>query len=476
MKGPYLNIKSSLSILDWEVFVGILCLTCASVVWGFIRYKHKYHSMSESVKLSEYLIMGRLLTLPLFIATLTSTWYGNIFGVTQIAFEQGYYNFVTQGIFWYVAYLLFAFLIARKIRRYQVLSLPQLIQRIFGYKSAKLSAILILFKTLPISYAISLGILIQLFFEITLLQSTILGVVFVSVYSFLGGFRAVVFSDAVQCLCMLVGLLSVIVFSYLTFGGLPFLREHLPDEHFSFTGNHSLSTTLIWFFIACSTTLINPTFYQRCFAAKTDNVAFYGILGSIVIWIIIDCCTTLGGMYAKAILPDADPTNAYIIYSLQILPCGWRGLFLAGLVATILSTLDSFLLLSSSTLFYDLTLFKNYSTKTKHMFALIVTGTLTIMIAQYFEGNIEAMWLTIEGCFSACLVFPMLTGHLFPRCITDTQFVISCLIGCFSYMFCRLLVPIYNLPIDDFYVGAFLTLLFISCFACSNYLLVRVKL
>ncbi len=194
MKGPYLNIKSSLSILDWEVFVGILCLTCASVVWGFIRYKHKYHSMSESVKLSEYLIMGRLLTLPLFIATLTSTWYGNIFGVTQIAFEQGYYNFVTQGIFWYVAYLLFAFLIARKIRRYQVLSLPQLIQRIFGYKSAKLSAILILFKTLPISYAISLGILIQLFFEITLLQSTILGVVFVSVYSFLGGFRAVVSS------------------------------------------------------------------------------------------------------------------------------------------------------------------------------------------------------------------------------------------------------------------------------------------
>ena len=50
--------------------------------------------------------MGRKLTLPLFIATLVATWYGGIFGVAQIAFENGIYNFVTQGFFWYISRVL----------------------------------------------------------------------------------------------------------------------------------------------------------------------------------------------------------------------------------------------------------------------------------------------------------------------------------------------------------------------------------
>ena len=38
---------------------------------------------------ANYLIFGRKLTLPLFVTTLVSTWYGDIFGVTQIAFKRG---------------------------------------------------------------------------------------------------------------------------------------------------------------------------------------------------------------------------------------------------------------------------------------------------------------------------------------------------------------------------------------------------
>jgi len=44
----------------------------------------------------------------LFVGTLVATWYGGIFGVTFIAFEKGLYNFLTQGVFWYIAYLIFA--------------------------------------------------------------------------------------------------------------------------------------------------------------------------------------------------------------------------------------------------------------------------------------------------------------------------------------------------------------------------------
>lgn len=42
------------------------------------------------------------------VATLTASWYGGIFGVNEITFNYGIYNFVTQGVFWYAAYIIFA--------------------------------------------------------------------------------------------------------------------------------------------------------------------------------------------------------------------------------------------------------------------------------------------------------------------------------------------------------------------------------
>ena len=109
---PEISLTSQLGNLDWPVFIIILVITFSSVIYGTkIRSKSK----DETASVLDHLIMGRQLTLPLFIATLVATWYGGIFGVTKIAFNQGLYNFVTQGIFWYAAYLIFAFFMVDKI-------------------------------------------------------------------------------------------------------------------------------------------------------------------------------------------------------------------------------------------------------------------------------------------------------------------------------------------------------------------------
>ena len=110
---PKLKIVSYLSAADWWVFFGVLALTLAAALYGHYRKKRPKN------KALDYLLMGRQLTLPLFVATLVATWYGGIFGVNEITFNYGIYNFVTQGFFWYIAYLIFAFFIARpKWRRY----------------------------------------------------------------------------------------------------------------------------------------------------------------------------------------------------------------------------------------------------------------------------------------------------------------------------------------------------------------------
>jgi len=185
---------------------------------------------------------------------------------------------------------------------------------------------------------------------------------------------------------------------------------------------------LVWGLIALST-LVDPNFYQRCFAAKTPETARKGILISTVIWCCFDICTTFGAMYARATIPEADSAQAYLIYSIQLLPPGLRGLFLAGLLATILSTLDSYLFLAGTTLAYDLAPQKWRGRPWVHHLGVILVGIIALAMAGLFEGNIKDVWKILGSYFAACLLFPVVAGHLFPNKISDKSFVTSAILA-----------------------------------------------
>src|SRR5690606_2010138 len=143
---------AKLATLDWIVFAVILLITVLAVVFG---HRKKLNTDTDESNLLEILLMGRKLTLPLFVATLVATWYGGIFGVTQFAFEKGIYNFLTQGVFWYITYLIFAFFLVDRIRQYEAVTLPELVGKMYGRRSAKLSAVFNFLNVLPLAYIIS---------------------------------------------------------------------------------------------------------------------------------------------------------------------------------------------------------------------------------------------------------------------------------------------------------------------------------
>ncbi|MBN1326509.1 MAG: sodium:solute symporter family protein, partial [Candidatus Cloacimonetes bacterium] len=192
------DYKQVVTSLDWLVFFAVFLLTIASVIYGQYLRKRQQQKEVEQYPILELLLMGRRLTLPLFVATLVATWYGGIFGVTRIAFEQGIFNFITQGFFWYIAYLIFAIFITHKVAKYKAVTLPDLVNKMFGPKSGKLSGVFNFFNVLPIAYVISLGLIIQAFFGGEVWQGMLVGVTIVILYTIYGGFRAVVFSDLIQ--------------------------------------------------------------------------------------------------------------------------------------------------------------------------------------------------------------------------------------------------------------------------------------
>jgi SSS family solute:Na+ symporter len=456
-----LNPLSHLTNLDWFFFFGLVLISFSLLIYSHFRKKK-----SESFDWLDYLLMGRKLSLPLFVGSLVATWYGGIFGVTRIAFESGVYNFVIQGIFWYLSYFVFAIFLVHRIRKFKAVTLAELVGKLFGPKSEKLAGVFNFFNVVPAVYTISLGLVLQTLLSISFPLACFLSLSLVFLYISWGGFRAIVLTDLLQFFIMFFGVILVVVFSYQQFGGLDYLKLNLPTSHFNLTGQHSLGETLAWGLIAFST-LVDPNFYQRVFAAESFQTAKKGILISIGFWFLFDICTTLGGMYAKAAIPQAPAENAYFLYSLQVLPEGFRGLFLGGIVACVLSTLDSYIFTASNTLLYDILPKGLHLKKRNHLLSHAFVCFLAFALAIAFEGNIKNIWKTLGSYSAACLLFPVVLAQLGKLKLKDNQFLISCLLSAvFVSVWRNIELHGFYRNIDELYVGVLVSGL--SCMFFHN--------
>ncbi len=457
-----IKVLDYFNFLDYTVFATVLFLTVFFVLYG--HYKRK----NSGDKLVDYMLMGRRLTLPLFVATLGASWYGGIFGVSEITFNYGIYNFITQGVFWYIAYIIFALFMVGKIKKYQSLTLPEMAGQMFGKTAHKTCAVFTFFNVLPIAYVLSLGVFLHLCFGISTFWGMVIGTGFVCLYASWGGLRAVVYSDAVQFSVMCLSVLFVLIFSVKTFGGLSFLKTNLPAAHFSITGGNSYFNLAVWGFIALAT-LVDPSFYQRCFAAKDGKTAKKGILICTLIWFCFDICTTGGALYARALIPNATPKDSYFIYAIQLLPAGLKGFFVAGILSIILSTLDSFLFIASNTIAYDLLKNKIKNKLLLNQIFFIIIAALAIGLSIFFDGSFKKIWFVLGSYMSACLLVPLVLGHIFPKQISDKTFTFSVIIS-------AVLLTLWDIfknqtflaQIDGFYIGVLTNLLLLSIAVYRN--------
>ncbi|MCS5614510.1 MAG: sodium:solute symporter family protein, partial [Candidatus Marinimicrobia bacterium] len=74
----------------------------ALVIIGFIR------SGSSRSNSEEYLLMGRRLSLPGFVATLVTTWYGGILGLGENTYLYGVQTWFIFALPYYIFGLIFA--------------------------------------------------------------------------------------------------------------------------------------------------------------------------------------------------------------------------------------------------------------------------------------------------------------------------------------------------------------------------------
>ena len=198
-----------------------------------------------------------------------------------------------------------------------------------------------------------MGILLQFLFGINLGSALLISTIFSVIYVWNGGFSAVVKTDILQFILMFIGFFLLIGFSWNEFGSPAVLIKSISETHLDPLGGNTVQYILVWFFIA-AWTFIDPGFYQRCAAAKSPEIAKKGLLISIGFWAVFDCLTVLSGLYAVVMIQTDQALLSFPLLGANILPLGVFGLFITGLLATIMSSIDSLSLISAITFGRDI--------------------------------------------------------------------------------------------------------------------------
>jgi SSS family solute:Na+ symporter len=427
-----------------------------------------YSGRKTGNEADDYLLSGRKVGLFLFILTNVSTWYGGILGVGEFTYRYGIVSWFTQGFPYYIFAFLFAIFFAKKIRAASLFTIPDKLTEVYGKKVGLLSAVIVFVLVSPAPYLLMCAGLLSLLFGISIIPSLFIALFLSIIYLIKGGFRANIFADALQFFVMFIGFILIVIFSAYKFGTLTFLESSLPETHLQLTGGMSPTFIIIWFLIALWT-FADPGFHQRCYAAKTGNVAVKGIIISIFFWALFDFLTTTTGLYSKGILPDlSNPVLAFPLFAEKVLPSGFKGIFYAALFATILSTLNSFLFLSGSTIGRDFIYRINQQhnekeLKTYTIIGLIVSGLLAILLAYLIPSVIE-IWYTIGSLFIPAIILPVISAY-YPKIRVKNKFIfiemITVLVTSIAWYFLKgefTNIPIIN-EVEPMILGVFAALI-----------------
>ncbi len=240
-------------------------------------------------------------------------------------------------------------------------------------------------------------------------------------YTVIGGLKAVIYTDTVQWLILLSGLIFVTIPVTLTkIGGWSALRETLPHEFFSLTNIRAV-TFINWMVTIIPIWLIGMTLYQRMYAckdAKEARRAWY--IAGLFEYPIMAFTGVFLGMCARVVYPGAAREMALPMLIRDMLPIGVTGIVIASYFSAIMSTADSCLMASSGNLVNDIIeryICPNITPRGSvrlSMLATLIIGILAAVIASHFNTVLSAILYAYSFMVSG-LFIPTLGAYFWKR-------------------------------------------------------------
>lgn len=385
---------SELSVLDLFIIGLYLVVMVAVGVYFIKRIKNT----------GDYYVAGRSLGPLVMMATVCATIIGGsgLMGRAGVAYSSGFKAIITA-VPYLFGMLLFSGISGRISdigSKYDITSIPELFYRRFGKTAKIILAAMVAFTmmgtvasqvTATATIINMLGGDIGLSFELGALIACIIFMV----YTASSGLFGVVYTDVLQFYMLILFVYILIpVASLRTVGGFSAFLSNLSLELATPYVNGSILGDIITYLVF---TLAGAEMWQRAFAAKDRKAAKKGMfLGTFVYGLTIILVYFMGvvahQIIGDSVLATYGSTDAVVpALAIAVLPIGLTGLALAGILSVIMSTADSYLLVSVQTCVHDIgkTFFPDMKEKTEIFLSRIFSVILplgALVIALYIKN------------------------------------------------------------------------------------------
>lgn len=333
----------------------IIGLYIVFVVWLGLRLGKK-HDTAEDYFLAGRTMIWPFIGLSLFASNISST---TLIGLAGDAYSTGIsvYNYE-----WMAAFILvfFAIFFLPFILRAKVYTMPEFLERRFDARARNYFSVLTLFLNIVVDTAGSLysgGLLVKMIFPgFTMTEIVLVLAIVAGIYTIAGGLAAVIYTDALQTVLLVVGSVIVTVVAFSKIGSWDAITAAVPHDKLSLVrpvGDPGVpwpglltGVPLLGFYFWCT----NQFMVQRVLSAKSINHGRWGSLFAGLLKLPVLYIMVLPGTMAILLYPNLPKADlVYPTLMFDLLPAGILGLVIAGFIAALMSQIDS-TLNSASTL------------------------------------------------------------------------------------------------------------------------------
>ncbi|WP_236973456.1 sodium:solute symporter [Membranihabitans maritimus] len=370
---------SKLDLLIIGIYlVGIVIIGLRSGISHFMRGK------SES---NEYFLAGKSLRWPVIGLALFATNISciHIVSLAQSGFDTGLLNGNFEWMAAFTLILLALFFVPFYINS-GVSTLPDFLEKRYNRQCRDWLTVISIVSAVIIHIAFSLlagGIVLETLFGVNMYISISVLLLLIGIYTVVGGLKAVVVTESIQTIVLVVGAIIITISAWLKLGGWSSLINVLESSNkmdmISMLRPHNDESGMPWYSVLLGYPILgvwywcaDQTIVQRVLGAKDESHARVGALFCGFIKILPVFIFVLPGLMAYALMenglldvssilvndvqgePVVQSKGIYTLMVTQLLPSGLVGVVIAALISALMSTVAGALNSISTLVSYDL--------------------------------------------------------------------------------------------------------------------------
>jgi len=366
---------------------------------------------SKKVKTSKsFFLANRSLGVFALTATITATVVG---GSATIATAKLIYLYGLPSL-WLdvgasIGLIILGLTLAKLVRKTGLFTLSEITGQLFDNRVRYAAAVLIIITQIAwISLLIQgagaiIAILLPVDYYLILTSITLIFIL----YTILGGQFAVVYTDIIQFLIMVIGVCAIAA-PLLFLKAVPSLDASTINLSFPTNNYIGVLPAMSYFFMMLMPHIVGPDIYSKLLSAKDGKTARKGAIFSGVFRIIFAISIAVIAISAIVIAPGFDSNNAVFAMptAISTLHPLISGPILAAFISVMLSSADSVLISAGTILTVDLFRKKNILIS---RIGIITIGVFALLLALYLNDIIETLKLAYT-VFTAGLTLPIIFG------------------------------------------------------------------